>query len=178
MDTTTHGELGDELECRVCRLGGESDHPLYTPCLCSGSIGLVHQDCLEAWLAHSKKDKCELCLTKYQFEPQYRPDTPSILPIGIVLKSLFSLFVFKFIPIAFRVVLAIVIWLVMVPIGTTVAYCTCLRRNIPFVRNVSLQSFGSAICYGLVIDGIMALSLLILVRFWSVSPLQRLFSPH
>lgn len=160
MDTT-NGE--GEAECRVCRLGAEEDHPLYTPCLCSGSIGLVHQDCLEAWLAHSKKDICELCFTKYQFEPEYRPDTPSVIPLGIVLKSITSLIFFKFIPITIRIIFAVIIWLFLVPVGTTVAYCTCLRRNIPFVSNFSLQTIGSCICYGLVIDGVMALSLLILV---------------
>ena len=45
----------DSRECRVCRSNSEDGRPLFTPCLCSGSIGLVHQDCLEAWLAHSKK---------------------------------------------------------------------------------------------------------------------------
>ena len=45
----------DSRECRVCRSNSEDGRPLFTPCLCSGSIGLVHQDCLEAWLTHSKK---------------------------------------------------------------------------------------------------------------------------
>lgn len=152
-----------ENECRVCRLGGDDERPLYMPCLCSGSIGLVHQDCLEAWLAHSKKDNCELCLTKYQFEPEYRPDMPSVIPFQIFLKSCFAVLVFKVTPITFRVLLAMVVWLIVVPLGTTAAYSTCLRRTIPFVANFSLSAFSSAVCYGLVIDGIIALSLLILV---------------
>jgi E3 ubiquitin-protein ligase MARCH6 len=125
----------------------------------------VHQDCLEAWLAHSKKEVCELCLTKYQFEPEYRPDTPSVIPLHILLKSVISVFIFNVLPISFRVLLATVIWLIMVPLGTTVAYCTCLRRAIPFVTNFSWSTVASAVCYGLVIDAVMALSLLILMSF-------------
>jgi len=45
----------DSRECRVCRSNSEDGRPLFMPCLCNGSIGLVHQDCLEAWLTHSRK---------------------------------------------------------------------------------------------------------------------------
>eukprot|EP01035_Chromulina_nebulosa_P019222 gene19222-25073_t len=68
----------DGLECRVCRCGPEDERPLYQPCLCSGSIALVHQDCLETWLQHSNKDKCELCSTKYVFTPEYAADAPEM----------------------------------------------------------------------------------------------------
>lgn len=33
--------MEEELECRVCRT--VDDRPLFSPCLCNGSIGLVHQ---------------------------------------------------------------------------------------------------------------------------------------
>jgi len=29
----------EEIECRVCR-GGADDRPLYSPCKCSGSVGM------------------------------------------------------------------------------------------------------------------------------------------
>ena len=29
----------EEIECRVCR-GGDDDRPLYSPCKCSGSVGI------------------------------------------------------------------------------------------------------------------------------------------
>lgn len=154
----------NEAECRVCRGGGEENRPLYTPCLCSGSIGLVHQDCLEAWLAHSKKDTCELCHSKYQFVPEYKADTPTIIPIFVVLKSVASILVFKILPYTTRLLLALIIWLVLVPLGTTVAYCTCMRRTIPFADHFTLESVATSIRYGCVIDAVMALSLLILVR--------------
>lgn len=153
-----------ELECRVCRVGGDDERPLYTPCKCSGSIGLVHQDCLEAWLSHSKKDTCELCGAKYQFAPQYADNTPSFIPPLLFLRSFLKLTVFKAVPFTFRLVLAIIIWLALVPIGTTVAYCTCMRRNFSISWKPAPSTFASTICYGIVIDAVMALSMLIIVR--------------
>ncbi|GMS99890.1 hypothetical protein PENTCL1PPCAC_22065, partial [Pristionchus entomophagus] len=44
---------GDTLMCRMCR-GDEGD--LYHPCLCTGSIKYVHQECLLEWLKYSKKE--------------------------------------------------------------------------------------------------------------------------
>ncbi len=41
--------------CRVCRGEGTLEQPLFYPCLCSGSIRYIHQDCLVEWLKHSKK---------------------------------------------------------------------------------------------------------------------------
>jgi E3 ubiquitin-protein ligase MARCH6 len=155
----------NEAECRVCRVGGDESRPLYTPCLCSGSIGLVHQDCLEAWLQHSKKDTCELCSAKYQFVPEYRADTPSIVPFGILLKSILSIIFFKIIPFTIRLCVGVVVWLGLVPLGTTLVYCTCMRRSIAFMQNFNLETICTAICYGCVIDAVMALSVLILVIY-------------
>ena len=61
----------ESRECRVCRCNSEDGRPLYTPCLCSGSIGLVHQDCLEAWLLHSKK-VLQLCGIFFLFLMLYK----------------------------------------------------------------------------------------------------------
>jgi E3 ubiquitin-protein ligase DOA10 len=159
-----------EHECRVCRTGGEEGRPLYTPCKCSGSIGLVHQDCLEAWLTHSKKDSCELCGAKYQFSPQYAENTPAVIPPIIFLKSFFKLTFLKAIPMTFRVVLALFIWLVLVPIGTTVAYCTCMRRSSYVSWKMDFNALSSTVCYGLVIDAVMALSMLIIVSHVQYRP--------
>jgi E3 ubiquitin-protein ligase MARCH6 len=46
--------------CRICRNGGDEDHPLWYPCACSGSIKFVHQDCLLQWLDHSNSRQCEV----------------------------------------------------------------------------------------------------------------------
>lgn len=66
--------------CRVCRFSGE-ESPLFHPCLCTGSIKYVHQNCLLEWLKYSKKDVCELCNHKFVFRPVYREDMPERLPV-------------------------------------------------------------------------------------------------
>lgn len=75
--------------CRVCRLAG--DDTLYHPCLCTGSIKYVHQDCLMQWLKYSKKDVCELCNHKFSFRPVYRNDMPERLPLYDLVKGCRSL---------------------------------------------------------------------------------------
>ena len=42
--------------CRIC-LGEEDDaasNPLFSPCMCAGSMGLIHLDCLKEWLRSKK----------------------------------------------------------------------------------------------------------------------------
>ena len=41
--------------CRVCRCEGSSERPLFHPCICTGSIKYIHQECLLQWLRYSKK---------------------------------------------------------------------------------------------------------------------------
>lgn len=79
-------DYDDHLMCRVCR-GNEGS--LYYPCLCTGSIKYVHQECLVEWLKYSKKEVCELCNHKYSFQPIYRPDMPKALPIFEILRGMF-----------------------------------------------------------------------------------------
>jgi hypothetical protein len=54
------GAQDDEDVCRICRVEGSSDDPLFFPCLCSGSIKYVHQQCLQDWLSHSGNTHCEV----------------------------------------------------------------------------------------------------------------------
>ncbi|PVD21136.1 hypothetical protein C0Q70_19302 [Pomacea canaliculata] len=74
--------------CRVCRCEGTSDKPLYYPCVCTGSIKYVHQDCLVQWLKYSRKEYCELCKHRYSFTPIYSPDMPKRLPIKDIVSGL------------------------------------------------------------------------------------------
>uniref|UniRef100_A0A3Q1I188 E3 ubiquitin-protein ligase MARCHF6 n=1 Tax=Anabas testudineus TaxID=64144 RepID=A0A3Q1I188_ANATE len=55
--------------CRVCRSEGTQDKPLYHPCVCTGSIKFIHQECLLQWLKHSRKEYCELCKHRFAFTP-------------------------------------------------------------------------------------------------------------
>ncbi|XP_042202844.1 E3 ubiquitin-protein ligase MARCH6 isoform X2 [Callorhinchus milii] len=74
-------ESTEEDICRVCRSEGTMDKPLYHPCVCTGSIKFIHQECLVQWLKHSRKEYCELCKHRFAFTPIYSPDMPSRLPI-------------------------------------------------------------------------------------------------
>ncbi len=162
MDAPTVDQ-GMELECRVCRMGAEVDRPLYYPCQCSGSIGLVHQDCLEAWLVHSKKDCCELCATKYQFEAEYAPDAPDQIPIRKLISSVLYLSTFSTIPFLLKSICAIVVWIVCIPILTVWAYSFCMGRSSSFLHSYSFNTLSSYIRYGIVIDITIVVTMLVLV---------------
>uniref|UniRef100_A0A8C7GDG0 E3 ubiquitin-protein ligase MARCHF6 n=1 Tax=Oncorhynchus kisutch TaxID=8019 RepID=A0A8C7GDG0_ONCKI len=64
MDIADEGDI-----CRVCRSEGTPDKPLYHPCVCTGSIKFIHQECLVQWLKHSRKEYCELCKHRFAFTP-------------------------------------------------------------------------------------------------------------
>ncbi|KAI4809852.1 hypothetical protein KUCAC02_018710 [Chaenocephalus aceratus] len=76
MDTAEEADI-----CRVCRSEGSQDKPLFHPCVCTGSIKFIHQECLLQWLKHSRKEYCELCKHRFAFTPIYSPDMPSRLPV-------------------------------------------------------------------------------------------------
>ncbi|XP_056289496.1 E3 ubiquitin-protein ligase MARCH6 [Pseudoliparis swirei] len=85
MDTAEEADI-----CRVCRSEGTSDKPLYYPCVCTGSIKFIHQECLVQWLKHSRKEYCELCKHRFAFTPIYSPDMPSRLPIQDICAGLLT----------------------------------------------------------------------------------------
>ncbi|CAH8638649.1 unnamed protein product [Heterobilharzia americana] len=62
--------------CRVCRCEGTASKPLFHPCLCTGSIKYIHQDCLVRWLEYSKRNTCELCNHRFTFTRIYASGTP------------------------------------------------------------------------------------------------------
>ncbi|TSK82184.1 E3 ubiquitin-protein ligase MARCH6 [Bagarius yarrelli] len=82
-------DAGEEADiCRVCRSEGTQDKPLYHPCVCTGSIKFIHQECLVQWLKHSRKEYCELCKHRFAFTPIYSPDMPSRLPVQDIFAGL------------------------------------------------------------------------------------------
>ncbi|KAM4705855.1 E3 ubiquitin-protein ligase MARCHF6 isoform 1-T1 [Rhinophrynus dorsalis] len=80
----------EEDICRVCRSEGTPEKPLYHPCVCTGSIKFIHQECLVQWLKHSRKEYCELCKHRFAFTPIYSPDMPSRLPIQDICAGLIT----------------------------------------------------------------------------------------
>ncbi|KAK0425486.1 hypothetical protein QR680_009232 [Steinernema hermaphroditum] len=105
-------EFNDSEVCRVCR---SEDGALFYPCMCTGSIKYVHQDCLMEWLKHSKKDVCELCHHKYSFQPIYRSDMPKRLPFAEILKGLYMT-IFRILRIWLTYTLVLSAWLGIVPL--------------------------------------------------------------
>lgn len=115
--------------CRVCRCPAElPERPLCRPCVCSGSIGFVHSDCLQAWLKISKKDTCSLCNHKFKLTPLYPPGTPYILgpfELGVIMNQR----LLKLLPFVCRVILVLVCWIGVVPLGTCWVYRLWLWRT-------------------------------------------------
>ncbi len=159
MESTDDGEL----ECRVCRSGQDlPNRPLYSPCLCTGSIGLVHQDCLENWLQHSQKEKCELCGRKYQFSPEYAKDTPKVLSLNIMIKTMLKRLIFIHIPLCFRVVAAFVVWFGVVPFCTSQLYRVWMHLD-SFSANKLFSRMSKDAVSGFVLTAFIILTFIIMV---------------
>ena len=47
--------------CKICHCGAEASNAFIKPCLCSGSLKFVHQQCLQHWIKSSDTKSCELC---------------------------------------------------------------------------------------------------------------------
>jgi len=60
--------------CRICHEGEPSSgEKLISPCMCSGSVGLIHKSCVEKWLSIGNNDTCELCKCKYSVSRHHQP---------------------------------------------------------------------------------------------------------
>uniref|UniRef100_A0A7S2W4V5 RING-type E3 ubiquitin transferase n=1 Tax=Mucochytrium quahogii TaxID=96639 RepID=A0A7S2W4V5_9STRA len=129
-------EEEDEI-CRICRCGEEEDRPLFHPCICTGSIKHVHEDCLLEWLAHgsnssSSRSKCELCGHRFSFTPVYKPGAPNSLSV-LEFASLSAVRAFKSIPFIIRFIVVGLTWGIFIPIATCVMFriLSLGQRNLP-----------------------------------------------
>jgi len=73
-------ETGADDVCRICHGGCESE-PFLRPCLCTGTMGLVHASCLEQWLQVSQRLDCEICRHKFNTKFVY----PSIKDVSALI---------------------------------------------------------------------------------------------
>jgi hypothetical protein len=135
---SSEDEDEDERECRVCRCPAEPGRKLFSPCLCSGSIELCHQDCLLQWLKHSNKDHCELCGHKFEFTPVYAEDAPVQLPLARVCQTLLRRVATEWLPFGGRVLLALFLWLFVVPLNTSWLYRIWIHRSRVFIERLTL----------------------------------------
>ena len=83
-------ELSSADICRVCRSEGVPERPLFHPCICTGSIKWIHQECLMQWMRYSRKEYCELCSYRFSFTPIYSPYMPRRLPVKDLAAGLLS----------------------------------------------------------------------------------------
>jgi len=73
--TTAPSSLSSNV-CKICHCGEEEGEPrLITPCLCSGSLKFVHQDCLHRWIKSSDIRRCELCKFTFLMQSKVKPLT-------------------------------------------------------------------------------------------------------
>lgn len=108
-------ELSNSDICRVCRSEGLPDRPLFHPCICTGSIKWIHQECLMQWMKYSHKEYCELCGYRFSFTPIYSPDMPRRLPLKDLVSGLLSS-VFTAVKDWFHYSLVAIAWMGVVPL--------------------------------------------------------------
>ncbi|KAL2733842.1 E3 ubiquitin-protein ligase MARCH6 [Vespula squamosa] len=132
----TEDMLGTDI-CRVCRSEGFADRPLFHPCICTGSIKWIHQECLVQWMRYSRKEYCELCGYRFSFTPIYSPDMPRRLPLRDVVGGLFSSIVTA-VKYWLHYTLVAVAWLGVVPLTACRTYRALFSGPLDLVRIMSL----------------------------------------
>lgn len=119
--------------CRVCRSEGLADRPLFHPCICTGSIKWIHQECLVQWMRYSRKEYCELCGYRFSFTPIYSPDMPRRLPLRDVIGGLFSNIVTA-VKYWLHYTLVAIAWLGVVPLTACRTYRALFSGPLDLVR--------------------------------------------
>ncbi|XP_069749111.1 E3 ubiquitin-protein ligase MARCHF3-like [Narcine bancroftii] len=71
---STHCTFNDRPMCRICHEGSNQED-LLSPCECTGTLGMIHQSCLEHWLSSSNTSYCELCHFMFLVERKPKPFT-------------------------------------------------------------------------------------------------------
>ncbi|XP_053988914.1 E3 ubiquitin-protein ligase MARCHF6 [Hylaeus anthracinus] len=132
----TEDMLGADI-CRVCRSEGLADRPLFHPCICTGSIKWIHQECLVQWMRYSRKEYCELCGYRFSFTPIYSPDMPRRLPLRDVIDGLLSSVVTA-VKYWLHYSLVAIAWLCIVPLTACRTYRALFSGPLDLVRIMSL----------------------------------------
>lgn len=128
----TEDMLGADI-CRVCRSEGLADRPLFHPCICTGSIKWIHQECLVQWMRYSRKEYCELCGHRFSFTPIYSPDMPRRLPLRDVIGGLFSS-ILTAVKYWLHYTLVAIAWLGVVPLTAYRTYRALFSGPLDLVR--------------------------------------------
>lgn len=167
MEDVSSDEEEEEDECRVCRGNAEEGRTLFSPCKCSGSIGLVHQDCLTSWLAVTRGEgRCELCKVKFHFAPQYAGNAPNQLSMTEVFLGLGRRAVARWLPFLVRLAFCITLWLVVAPLVTSYLYLMWMNRSLSCVTERWTQElWPTDAVSGAVLAAVILISFLSLMSF-------------
>jgi len=126
----------------VCRCEGSSDRPLFHPCICTGSIKFIHQECLVQWLRYSKKEFCELCNYRFSFTPIYSPDMPKRIPIKLVFSGILGTVV-KAVKFWLHYTLVAAAWLGVVPLTACRIYRTLFTGSVSSIFSLPVTVFST-----------------------------------
>jgi E3 ubiquitin-protein ligase MARCH6 len=159
--------------CRVCRSESTHDRPLFYPCVCTGSIKYIHQDCLLQWLKYSKKEYCELCHHKFNFAPSrprpiavlitraplkalsvpvYHPDMPKRLPVFDLLSGMFKT-IFKALKFWLHSTLVAISWLGVVPLTASRIYRCLFTGSVSSLLTLPLDMLSTENIVGDIFQG-------------------------
>ena len=112
---------------------------------------------------HMLVGRCEICKTKFHFDPQYAENTPDRLPAHEVILGLSSRFLAKWLPLALRICFAICLWLVVAPYLTNCLYLGWIVRPSSILSRQ--ETFLSDVVSGAVMGAIIIISFLSLMSF-------------
>lgn len=91
-------EAKEGYHCRFCWTDEQSeDNPLISACKCTGTMGLVHLDCLRAWQSTKMQTKrnenlislywktfeCEICKTAYPFKVKHKDKVFRLVEVDV-----------------------------------------------------------------------------------------------
>ena len=109
--------------------------------------------------------RCEVCKTKFRFDPQYADNTPDRLPSHEVLLGLCSRFLARWLPLALRILVAATLWLVVAPFLTSCLYHGWIHLPSSILTRWKRELIFSDTVSGAVIAAIIIISFLSLMSF-------------
>jgi hypothetical protein len=131
-------------------------------------------------LSSSFIGRCELCKTKFQFDPQYAPNAPYRLPAHEVILGLSSRAVAKWLPLGIRFLIAASLWLVVAPLLTDYLYHGWMHRPSSILTRWKRELLPADIVSGAVVAAVIIISFLSLMSFadflrvhWQQAPARR-----
>jgi hypothetical protein len=124
--------------------------------------------------------RCELCKTKFRFDPQYAPNAPYRLPAHEVILGLSSRALAKWLPLGIRFLIAASLWLVVAPLLTAYLYHAWMHRPSSILTRWKRDLLQADIVSGAVVAAVIIISFLSLMSFadflrvhWQQPPARR-----